>query len=129
MKNTLSKTPPETLQGDVARARWARTIETLQSEGRTLPRSNEGMLEGYCAAFELLADCEASIKADGLLVDGGRDGQRRSPALSGKIQALAAIKGFATQLGLSPTSAKGLKLQRVDEKPNPFREFRKPSAS
>ena len=100
---TLSATPPACLTGETASARWTQTINDLAEESRTLPCSNEGVLIGYCAAFQLLADCERSIAKDGLLLDRGREGQKRSPALTGKISALSSIKGFASELGLSPT--------------------------
>ena len=116
----LTESPPATLTGHAARERWTLTIHDLEAEGRKLPRSNEGVLIGYASAFQLLADCDEGLKTDGLLIDGGRDGKRRHPALAGKLQALAAIRGFGVQLGLSPTSAKGLPVPPVDPEPNPY---------
>lgn len=130
---TLTTEPPAELSGDVARARWTRTIETLADEGRQLPASNEGVLMAYSSAFQLLSECEAAIASDGLLVDGGRDGKRRHPALAGKTSALTSIRSLAAQLALSPTSAKGVVLPPVttrnpfqhllDREPNEFDEF------
>lgn len=118
----LTRKPPAELVGAVAQSRWKSTINTLASENRKLPKSNEGVLIGFCAAFQLLADCEKSLQEDGLLVDGGRDGKRRSPALAGKLQAMNAIRAFASEIGLSPASASRLPLPPVEMMPNPFLE-------
>ena len=114
-ENYLSSKPPSTLTGKAARERWKQTIEILAKETRFIPRSNEGVLIGYCSAFSLLDDCEKSLAADGLLVDGGRDGKRRHPALAGKLQALSAIRLYAAELGLTPRSAARLPLPTIEE--------------
>ena len=119
----LNAKPPGELVGTVAKLRWKNTIHTLASENRKLPKSHEGILIGFCSSFQLLADCEASIRTDGLLVDGGRDGKRRSPALAGKIQALNAIRQFSAELGLSPASASRLPLPPIEEERNEFADL------
>jgi P27 family predicted phage terminase small subunit len=114
--------PPAELIGDIARARWVATIEVLDSENRKIPRSNEGVMIGYCSAFQLLADCERELQASGLLV-ANRDGGRRSPALAGKIQAMNAIRAFAAEIGLTPASASRLPLPPIAELPNPVADL------
>lgn len=116
----LTHQTPDALVGPAAKARWMQTILVLADEGRRIPRSHEGALLGYCSAFQLLADCEASLATDGLLIDGGRDGKRRSPALGGKLSALTAIRQFGSELGLSTQSASRLPLPPISPEPNEF---------
>lgn len=119
----LSSSPPAELVGVTAKLRWKSTINSLAAENRKLPTSHEGILIGFCSSFQLLADCEQSLRAHGIMIDGGRDGQRRSPALAGKLQALNAIRQFSSEIGLSPASASRLPLPPVEEERNPFADL------
>lgn len=88
-----------------------------------MPHTQKMIVAGLCSAAQLLADSEASIAADGLLIDAGRDGKKRNPALSSKIQALGLIRAYAAEIGLSPASASRLPLPPVEEEKNPFTEL------
>lgn len=119
----LTDRPPAELAGEVARARWEKTIRDLEAENRKLPRSNESALIGLCSACQLLADAERSLAEHGLIVDAGREGSRRNPALSAKTSALTSIRGFASEIGLTPASAGRLPLPPIEDEPGDFDEF------
>jgi phage terminase small subunit len=49
-------------------------------------------------------------------MDGGREGGKRNPAISAQIAALASLKGFCSELGLSPGSFKKMPHIEQDER-------------
>jgi len=112
--------PPDDLRGAIAREQWTVLLEDLAAENRKLPTSQKMIVLGYCSAAQLLADSEDSIIADGILIGAGREGRKRNPALSSKIQALGLIRAYAAEIGLSPASASRLPLPPVEKKRNKF---------
>lgn len=119
---TPSQVPAE-LRGELARLQWRTLLEDLAAENRRLPASQKMIVLGYCSAAQLLADSEDSIMNDGILIEGGREGRRRNPALSSKIQALGLVRSYAAEIGLSPASASRLPLPAIEEEFNPFSEL------
>lgn len=104
---------------------WAQTIRDLKSSGRPLLSIHVQTLIGFCSACSDLKEAGEILAREGHLVDGGREGQKRHPAGSMRMQSLTAVRAYAAELGLTPTSASRLPPVEVKKEDNPFTKLMK----
>jgi|GEM_PF-6619632 len=97
----ISGTPPDWM-GKYAGEVWRKTIEDLEAESRPIHQLNTQMLIGFAEAAGLVRECAEIIAKEGMLIDGGRYGKKRHPAVGMRLAALSALRGYASELGLTP---------------------------
>lgn len=102
MTATKTPRPPAELSKD-ARKEWKRIVPELQRQGlySTLDRS---VLIAYCVAYGRWVEAERELKETGLTQLSPNGYRQKSPALTISDKALAQMRQFIIQLGLSPAS-------------------------
>lgn len=111
---------PPAWMGEHAAEVWRRTIADLETEGRPIHQLNLQLFTGFCEAAGLVRECAEILSRDGMLIDGGRDGQRRHPAVSMRLSALTALRGYAVELGLAPGAVGRLAAPSAAAKAEPW---------
>lgn len=84
---------------------WRETIGFLEAENRPIHRLNTEAFVGFCESAGIVRECAEILNRDGMLIDGGREGLKRHPATTMRISALASLRAFAAELGLTPGSS------------------------
>lgn len=113
----ISANPPDWM-GKHAGEVWRQTIADLEAENRPIHKLNYQMFIGFCESAGLIRECGEIIAKEGMLLDSPRDGKKRHPAVSMRISALAALKGYAVELGLSPGASGRLPAVPGNRKPD-----------
>lgn len=98
--------------GEYGTKEWNRTGPILIAN-RLLQEGDLPVFEAYCMNIELLIQAQYAIKKNGMLVMGAR-GFVRNPAIAAFGQATTAIRGFASEFGLSPSARSRIKLPTED---------------
>lgn len=117
----LSSTPPAFLPKH-AQEVYRTTVKDLAASGRPLLVIHREAVIGLAQAADLAKQAGEEIRKTGFVMDGGREGVKRNPAISAQIAALASLKSFAAELGLTPGSFKKMP-HLEDDGPNPFAEL------
>lgn len=99
--STTIRAPAEL--GKSAKKEWQRICPELVKQGlfSTLDRS---VLILYCSAYGRFIDAEKELQTSGLTQKSPNGYLQKSPALQIADKALAQVRQFAIQLGLSPAS-------------------------
>ncbi len=97
---TIPAKPPAWLSKH-AKATWKTTIQNLKSADRTLPLAYHESFVGYCEASAIVREASELLAKEGLVIDGGREGKKRHPAVVVHAGGLAQLRGFADALGLT----------------------------
>lgn len=105
--------PPEHL-GDYGMKEWSR-VGPILMQNNLLTEADLSIFEAYCMNVQILVISAQSIDEDGLTVRGERGGHVRNPALAAFGQASTAIRAFAAEFGMSPSSRSRIKLPSDDE--------------
>jgi P27 family predicted phage terminase small subunit len=108
----LSSTPPAFLPKH-AQEVYRTTVKDLAASGRPLLVIHRESVIGLAQAADLAKQAGEEIRKTGFVMDGGREGVKRNPAISAQIAALASLKAFAAELGLTPGSFK--KMPQIEE--------------
>jgi len=96
---------------DVARAEWERIAPQLAAAG-VLTQADRAALAGYCVAWARWVEAEEKVRASGLLLKDKDSGKLfKNPFLAIANEALAQMRGFASEFGLSPASRSRVKAQ------------------
>lgn len=111
----LSSTPPAFLPKH-AQEVYRETVRNLNEAGRPLLLIHKQAVIGLCQAADLAKQAGEEIRKTGFILDGGREGVKRNPAISAQIAALASLKAFCSELGLSPGSFKKMPPIHEDER-------------
>ncbi|HUS47475.1 MAG TPA: phage terminase small subunit P27 family [Phycisphaerae bacterium] len=85
------------------RAEWERVGPLLHRVG-VLSRVDAAALAGYCAAFSVVAKAMRSIGRDGIHIGAAGEAVRRNPACTTLNQALAQMRAYMVELGLTPSA-------------------------
>lgn len=93
---------PEQLQG-LAREEWGRISEELYSMG-LLTRIDRAALAGYCEHFAVWAEASKKVRELGVLVKAKNGFPMQSPYLSIMNRALAEMRKFLVEFGMTPSS-------------------------
>lgn len=104
--------PPPDYFGEYAAKEWNRTGPLL-IQNKLLQEADIPVFAAYCMNIELLIQAQFEIKKNGMLVLGAR-GKVRNPAIAAFGQASTAIRGFATEFGLTPSARSRIKLPADD---------------
>jgi P27 family predicted phage terminase small subunit len=107
IEKLLSSTPPAWLP-DHAKEVFTSTVKELAAAGRPLREIHLQTVIGLAQAADMARQAGDAISRDGFSTDGGREGQKRHPAISAQIAALASVRAYAVQLGMTPASASRL---------------------
>lgn len=99
----LSSTPPPFLP-DHAQIVYRNTVRELAASGRPLLVIHREAVIGLAQSADLARQAGEEIRKTGFVTDGGREGSKRNPAISAQIAALASVKGFCAELGLTPAA-------------------------
>ncbi|MCC4417839.1 phage terminase small subunit P27 family [Limosilactobacillus reuteri] len=116
----LPATPPHYL-GTLASACWRKIVPFLESTGR-VERIDVGLVEQYCANYEIYRNAYQDIQDNGIQVKifsslqdssgkiVGKDftGFRKNPAVATMKDAVNQLNSVGIQLGLSPKSRQEL---------------------
>jgi P27 family predicted phage terminase small subunit len=108
----LNSTPPAFLP-EHAQEVYRTTVKDLAASGRPLLVIHRESVIGLAQAADLAKQAGEEIRKTGFVMDGGREGVKRNPAISAQIAALASLKAFAAELGLTPGSFK--KMPQIEE--------------
>lgn len=101
---------------------WLDTIARLEAESIELGSLCSEVFAGYCESAALIREAGEIINEDGMIIAGGKDGVKKHPAVTIKTQAIAALRIYASELGLTPSSKSRVQSAKSTE-PNPFDEF------
>lgn len=99
----LTSTPPSFLP-EHAQSVYRNTVKDLAASGRPLLVIHREAVIGLAQAADLARQAGEEIRKTGFTSDGGREGSKRNPAISAQIAALASVKGFCAELGLTPAA-------------------------
>ena len=110
--------PPERLGTGRAHDTWVEMAELLV-EARVLTMGDRPILEGYCMAYERLAEAEADCQVNGVVLDDG-DRRVRNPATSIVNEAGKQLRDFSALLGLDPSSRTRISVPDDAADDNPF---------
>ncbi|MDH7795801.1 MULTISPECIES: phage terminase small subunit P27 family [unclassified Beijerinckia] len=94
-------TPPAWLSKE-AKAEWRRVVPIL-IERRILTDADLAVMAGYCSAVGEIAQASKIIAVEGLTFE-GKTGPKRHPAVGVRNEALAHMRQYAAELGLTPVS-------------------------
>jgi P27 family predicted phage terminase small subunit len=103
--------PPEWL-GENGITEWERVGPVLVSL-RLLSEADLLIFAAYCANIDLMIESMLDIKKNGTTIRGAR-GDVRNPALASFAQAVTALRGLATEFGMTPSSRSRMKLPGDD---------------
>lgn len=99
--------PPDYI-GDYGAREWNRVGPELIKLG-LMSTVDLQVFEAYCLNVQLMVDARKAIADKGMLVNGAR-GKVRNPAIAAFASASTAIRGFASEFGLSPSARSRIKL-------------------
>lgn len=99
---------------------WKETVSAMKAERRPLGQLNRQALVGLCDAAGLVRECAEVLAREGMTIDGGREGQKRHPAVTTRISALNSLRAYAAELGLTPASSARLPEPPPRPEDNPF---------
>ena len=111
---------PAELTGD-ARVEWDRIAPVLSGMG-VLTHADQALLAAYCLAWGRMLHAERELAKTGEVVKSPSGYPIQNPWLAVCNRAGKDMKGYAEQLGLSPT-ARGRVSKAPAAKKNPFDEF------
>lgn len=94
-----------------AREEWSRLVAQLAAAG-TIQTVDRAALAAYCVTFARWSEAERELSKGGLIVRSPNGYPIQSPYLLVANKALAQLKAFLTEFGLSPASRK-----RITPKP------------
>ena len=86
-----------------AKHEWRRMVKELEPLG-LLTKIDRAALAGYCDAYGRWADASQMLQKTGLIVKTPNDYPVQNPVLSIINKALAEMKGFLTEFGMTPSS-------------------------
>ena len=98
--------------GDYGRREWARVGPALVNL-RLLTEADLLTFAAYCANVDLMIESALDIKKNGTTIRGAR-GDVRNPALASFAQAVTALRGLATEFGMTPSSRARMRLPGDD---------------
>jgi P27 family predicted phage terminase small subunit len=113
--------PPHWLQ-DEAKREWRRIVRELAELG-TLGKADRAALTGYCVAFGVLERATRTLAAEGETVSAPSGYFLPHPAVARQKAALLIVKGFVSELGLSPASRARLQLPEPEDPDDPIAEL------
>lgn len=101
-------TPPHWLTSE-ALAEWGRIVPELETIG-LLSVVDRAALTAYVTSWATFAECAQDIDSRGVMVE-GRDGNLvKNPSVSMQRDALAQIKAWCTEFGLTPSARARMQL-------------------
>jgi P27 family predicted phage terminase small subunit len=101
-----------------AKALWRKVAREMEAAG-TLTRLDGEALAGLCIAWSELQTATADVEKLGRLLTNEESGRvYANPALALQRSALAALKTYATALGLTPASRANMQLADVPQETN-----------
>lgn len=103
--------PPDWL-GEFGAAEWLRVGPVLV-DLRLLTAADLLSFGAYCANVDLMIESMLDIKRNGTTIRGAR-GDVRNPALASFAQAVTALRGLATEFGMTPSSRARMRLPGDD---------------
>ena len=93
---------PEWLS-DEAKAEWRKTVKQLKAMG-VLFESDQDLIAAYANALVNYRKATLMVDAEGLLIEGRRDGMVTNPAVRVQRDSAQLIRQLAQEFGLSPSS-------------------------
>lgn len=112
---------PHHLQ-DEARKEWHRIVKDLQPLG-LLTRIDRAALAGYCDAYGRWAQASEGLAKTGMLVKAPSGYPILNPLLSIINAALAQMKAFLTEFGMTPSSRSRISANNAQETDDQARFF------
>lgn len=103
--------PPDWL-GEYGQREWERVGPVLV-DLRLLTDADLLSFAAYCANVDLMIESMLDIKKNGTTIRGAR-GDVRNPALASFAQAVTALRGLATEFGMTPSSRARMRLPGDD---------------
>lgn len=102
----------------VAKKEWKRMVAELEPLG-LLTKIDCAALAGYCDAYSRWADASKMLQKTGLIIKTPNDYPVQNPVLSIINKALAEMKGFLTEFGMTPSSRSRVNVPKPKPK-SPF---------
>jgi P27 family predicted phage terminase small subunit len=88
---------------DEAKAEWRKTVKQLKAMG-VLFESDQDLIAAYANALVNYRKATLMVDAEGLLIEGRRDGMVTNPAVRVQRDSAQLIRQLAQEFGLSPSS-------------------------
>lgn len=85
------------------KAEWRRVTPGLRQR-KTLTKEDLAILESYCLAAGTVRRMQATIAAEGDMIETTRGEKKRHPAFQTMFQSLTESRRLAAELGLTPAS-------------------------
>lgn len=108
-----SPEPPDTL-GAIGQAKWRELAPQLISLG-LLSALDQGHLEVYCEAWDVLGECRQILAREGFVISNDKGNLSRHPAAVERDKARQTIKQYGAEFGLTPASRAGLNPAKAAE--------------
>lgn len=86
-----------------AKREWRRIVPELESLG-LLTKIDRAQLAAYCQSYARWYEAEMVIKRDGMIMTTATGYQQQMPAVGIARQAMADMRAFASEFGLSPAA-------------------------
>jgi len=103
----------------LAREEWQRVCETL-FRSRVITQVDRAALAGYCSAWSIYVQADRELQRAGLLSIGERGVAYQSPHLNVLSMALKQMRGFAVELGMTPSARSRVKTVEPPKAADPF---------
>lgn len=111
--------PPSWLPSE-AKAEWKRVVPALDRLDLLKPE-DRAMISGYCLAWSEIHAATKALQKHGSLTSMGARGPQAHPAVAIRRNALATLRSYAQQFGLSPASEQRLSAgEGASDDDNPF---------
>jgi P27 family predicted phage terminase small subunit len=114
----LAKAPaPLKTLGPAGKAAWVETAERLVRLS-VLTESDLGLLGRYCRAHDEVAELDAIVAKEGRHYISPKGEVKQHPAVNERLRWLEIIRRAETELGLTPSSKRNLRVEDSSKQPS-----------
>lgn len=113
--------PPSWLNSP-AKREWKRMVPLLHNAG-VLTQADLSSLAAYCQAYGQFIEATKVIKAEGYTFESDKGNILQRPEVGIANTAMKLMVTIAREFGMTPSSRSNIKVEEVEESPNPFAVF------
>lgn len=106
----------------IAKREWRRVVPELDRMG-LLSGLDGGVLEAYCTAYATMVEAQGVLNREGMTYTTLTGYERLRPEAEVVFRALAQLKGFIAELGLSPSARQRFAVPSVDDDEDPMEQL------
>jgi len=105
-----------------AKKEWKRLVPVLHQAG-VLTQVDTGTLAAYCQAFGEFVEATKIVKARGFTFISDKGNVIQRPEVGIANTAMKLMVSIAREFGMTPSSRSNIKVEEVEDSPNPFAVF------